>query len=101
MYGMTGKLSAQPGQGEPLRELLLAAASILGGLEGCYLYLIYSPHDEPDLIQITEVWRSREDHQASLAMPEIRAIIQQAGPLLAASPQGYEIRPHGGVGLPE
>jgi quinol monooxygenase YgiN len=61
-----GKARAQGGRGEELAEVLLAAAAELESDPGCRLYLINRQADEPDVIWVTELWRSQADLDASL-----------------------------------
>ena len=61
-----GKASAQAGGGQELAEVLLAAAAELEGDPGCQLYLINRQADQPDVIWVTELWRSQADLDASL-----------------------------------
>ena len=61
-----GKASARSGLGEELAELLLAAAAELESDPGCQLYLINRQADQPDVIWVTELWRSQADLDASL-----------------------------------
>ena len=61
-----GKASAQAGCGGELAEVLLAAAAELEGDPGCQLYLINRQADQPDVIWVTELWRSQADLDASL-----------------------------------
>ena len=61
-----GKAVAREGRGEALAELLLAAAADLDGDPGCELYLVNRQVGEPDVIWVTELWRSQGDLDASL-----------------------------------
>jgi quinol monooxygenase YgiN len=61
-----GKASAQAGRGGELAEVLLAAAAELESDPGCQLYLINREADQPDVIWVTELWRSQADLDASL-----------------------------------
>jgi quinol monooxygenase YgiN len=61
-----GKASAKPGKGGELAEILLAAAAEMEGDPGCELYLINRQADQPDVIWVTELWRSQADLDASL-----------------------------------
>ena len=61
-----GKAKAREGRGQELAQLLLAAAHDLDGDPGCQLYLINRQASEPDLIWVTELWRSQADLDASL-----------------------------------
>jgi quinol monooxygenase YgiN len=61
------RLVAHKGRGGEVAEHLLAAADGLGGDPGCELYLVNSARSEPDVIWVTELWRSQADLDASLA----------------------------------
>ena len=61
-----GKAIARVGQGERVAELLLAAAADLDGDPGCELYLVNRQVGEPDVIWVTELWRSQDDLDASV-----------------------------------
>jgi len=62
-----GKAVARPGQGDELAGILLAAADGLGDNPGCELYLVSRQKGEPDVVWVTELWRSQADLDASLA----------------------------------
>lgn len=99
MYGLIGKMTAHPGQRDALTSHLLKAANDMREMNGCYIYVISNAADDPNIIWITEVWRSKDDHDASLQREDVRAVITAARPLIAAM-EGFEIAPLGGVGLP-
>ena len=54
---------------------------------------------EPDSVWVTEVWRSQEEHDASLTTPDAQAAIKQVLPLLAGSPEKIDVLPVGGKGF--
>ncbi len=100
MFGLHGSMKAVPGKRDELIGHLLAAAEVLGTFEGCYLYMVSADVQDSDRVWVTEAWRSREDHKASLQLEPVRALIRIAGPLLAETPGGTEMIPQGGKGLP-
>lgn len=61
-----GKAVAKEGRGDELAEHLLAAAAELEDEPGCELYLISRQVREPDVLWVTELWRSQADLDASL-----------------------------------
>jgi quinol monooxygenase YgiN len=61
-----GKAVAHEGRGGELARLLLDAAAELEGDPGCELYLINRQADRPDVVWVTELWRSQADLDASL-----------------------------------
>jgi quinol monooxygenase YgiN len=101
LFGLHGRLPAQPGQGDELEAILLEAARALESDDDCLLYVVSRQPDEPDAVWVTEAWRSRDAHRASLEEDEVRALIQRAMPLIAELPERtIELRPVGGKGLP-
>jgi len=61
-----GRAVAREGYGGEVAERLLAAADDLRGDPGCMLYLINREVSKPDVIWVTELWRSQADLDASL-----------------------------------
>jgi quinol monooxygenase YgiN len=100
MHGLIGSFKTHAGKRDELAAYLLRAADLLRALEGCYLYVIANATDDPDTLWFTEVWRSKEAHQASLTHEGVRAIIAVARPLIAGA-SGFETVPLGGKGLSE
>jgi quinol monooxygenase YgiN len=98
-YGRHGRITAQPGQGDALANLLLEAADSLRDLDDCRLYVVSRSPDEPDAVWVTEAWASREAHAASLTDERTKAQIQRALPLIAGMSEATELRPIGGKGL--
>lgn len=96
MYGLIGKMVATPGNRDAL------AAAILGGtgaMRGCLSYVVAKDPRETEALWITEVWDSPESHKASLSLPEVRAAIAVARPLIASFGDSVQSEPIGGVGL--
>ena len=100
MYGLHGKMTAQPGQRDALLDIMLSGTDTSNPMPGCYLYLISRATDDPDGIWITEIWRSKEDHDASLTLDAVKALIAVARPLIAGGSDRSEFTPLGGLGLP-
>ncbi len=96
MFGMIGKMRATAGERDALIALLLEGTQ---AMPGCLSYIVAKDAADPDAIWITEVWDSRESHRASLQLPEIRAVIARARPLIAGFESATETEPVGGVGL--
>lgn len=97
MYGLFGKMIAQPGK----RDELLAHLLDAGGaeMEGNYLYVVNADPNDADAIWIYEAWRSAEDHQASLQNEAVIKLITAARPLIAGFGERFEVEPLGGKGL--
>jgi mannose-6-phosphate isomerase-like protein (cupin superfamily)/quinol monooxygenase YgiN len=75
-----GKAVGREGCGERLAGLLLAAAEELGADPGCELYLVNRQVGSPDVIWVTELWRSQADLDASVQRikdsPEVAAVLE-------------------------
>jgi quinol monooxygenase YgiN len=61
-----GRAVAREGHGGDVADRLLAAAEDLRGDPGCMLYLISREAGKPDVVWVTELWRSQADLDASL-----------------------------------
>ena len=96
MYGLIGRMVAQPGKREELAQVLLDG---IAGMPGCLSYIVALADDQADALWITEVWESREMHQASLDLASVQAAIAAGRPMIAGFGERFESRPLGGQGL--
>jgi quinol monooxygenase YgiN len=95
MYAYIGKFTATPGNQQALADRLLAAASRMASVAGCLQYFIYTGADES--VWVSEIWRTRHDHDASLNLPDVRELIKEAMPLIART-DSNQLTPVGGHG---
>ncbi len=98
-FGLFGSIVAQPGQRDALLRELTTAAGIVASLPGCEAWIVNTSPDEPNTVWVYEVWRSREDHAASLAVEEVKATIEHARPLIAGFGERTTLEPIAGKGL--
>lgn len=96
MFGLIGKMRAQPGKRDALLEILTRGT---GGMPGCLSYVIARDPEEANIIWITEVWDSEESHKASLSLPSVQAAITAARPMIAGFESSVRTEPVAGVGL--
>lgn len=96
MYGLIGKMLAQPGQRDALAAILLEST---GDMPGCLSYVIAQDATDENALWVTEVWTDRESHQKSLQLPAVQQAIAKAGPLIAGFGERFETTPLGGHGL--
>jgi quinol monooxygenase YgiN len=99
MYGRIGKLKAQAGRRSELVTILIRAAEIVGEMPGCHLYVVNEDLTDENTIWVIEVWADKEAHTASLQDEQVRALIQEAMPLMGGPPEGIEMNVVGGHGL--
>jgi quinol monooxygenase YgiN len=90
LYGLIGEMKAAPGKRAELLGYLLQGT---GAMPGNLAYLIAEDAANPDSIWITEVWRSKADHDNSLSLPAVQATIAKARPLIAGFGTRVETRP--------
>ena len=98
-YGFIGQFMAHPGQRDQLVPILLEAADALQDNSDCLLYTISTRGEAPVGIWSTEIWTSKESHDASLKPNLIQAIMQRAMPHIAAIGETTELEVAGGKGL--
>ncbi len=96
MYGLIGKMRAQPGQRDALIAILVDGVS---AMPGCLSYIVAQDPADADAIWITEVWDTKASHAASLQLPSVKDAISRARPLIAGFDQHIETAPVGGHGI--
>lgn len=96
MFGLIGKMRAQPGQRDALVGILLEST---GSMPGCLNYIVATDPADADAIWITEIWTDAESHKASLALPAVQAAIAKARPIIAGFDSSVTTEPVGGVGI--
>ena len=99
-YGLHGKLVATKGNAEKLTQILIQASKLVSTAKGCHLYVVSLDPSDTHTVWVTEIWDSVENHDASLKVPGVRALIGQAMPLLDGVPEkGQELNILGGFGI--
>jgi quinol monooxygenase YgiN len=92
-------MQTRPGHRDAVVDILVSGADGLRAA-GCHLYVVGVADDDEVTIWVSEVWESREKHAASLQLPETRAAIARAMPMLAGSFTSREFTVVGGLGVP-
>ena len=96
MYGMIGRIKAQPGKRAELAAILLVGT---GTMPGCLNYVVAEDLADPDTVIVTEAWDSRQSHDDSLKLSRVQAAIARGRPLIAGFEKVAETVPLGGIGL--
>ncbi|MEO7688916.1 MAG: putative quinol monooxygenase [Sphingomonas sp.] len=94
MFGTIGRIKAITGKRDALAAIL---ASGSGEMPGCLSYIVAEDLADVDALWVTEVWESKEAHQASLALPSVREAIGKGRPLIASFDSTAQTRPISGV----
>jgi quinol monooxygenase YgiN len=97
MYGLIGSMNAVPGRRDDLITILSEAVS---NMPGCLSYIVAKDSRDETTIWITEVWDSKESHDASLSLPSVTKAISAARPMIAAFGNQVITTPVAGSGLP-
>ena len=93
------KMRANPGQGDVLAEKMLEVADSLRDAPGCELYSINRSPSDPDIVWVTEQWRSQQQVDAALerareGIAAVRELVREGGL------ERIDVEPIGGVGDP-
>jgi quinol monooxygenase YgiN len=97
-YGYIGSMKAQPGHREDVVRLLCSGADGLRQA-GCLLYVVSVSNADDVTVWVTEVWGTKEQHDASLQLPEVQAAIRTAMPMLTGEFTSQETTVVGGLGV--
>lgn len=97
-YGYIGSMKTQPGRRDDVMSILLADVDGLRAA-GCGYYVVSEADADEDTIVVMEVWETKQHHEASLELPETRAAIARAMPMLTGEFTGQELKVVGGLGL--
>lgn len=97
-FGYYGTMRTVPGKRDEVVEILLGGVDELRAA-GCSVYAVALPDDDPDLISVSEVWESADQHAASLQLPRTKAAVAAAMPMLTGEFTGTRSTVVGGLGV--
>ncbi|WP_324606738.1 putative quinol monooxygenase [Psychromicrobium lacuslunae] len=89
-FAYFGKLGTQPGRRDEVVAILVRSDTG-DPLPGCLLYEVGINPDFPDQVFVSELWESKEAHQASSQLPSVQVTIK-AMPLLSGEMSGNDSR---------
>jgi quinol monooxygenase YgiN len=97
-YGYIGSMRVKPGHRDEVAAILVSASDELPQL-GCQLYVVSLSDSDKDVIWVSEVWETREQHDVSLQTAEAREAIDRAMPMLTGEFTSQELTVVGGLGI--
>jgi len=97
-YGYVNSMKTRPGHRDEVAAILTSGADGLRAA-GCRLYVVGLDAADDVTIWVSEVWESKDHHDASLQLPETRAAIARAMPLLTGEFSSRETIIAGGLGV--
>jgi quinol monooxygenase YgiN len=80
MWGMIAKITAVPGKRAEIIDILKESAA---KMPGCISYVIAEDAAAEDVLWVTEVWQSQQDHDMSLGLRQVQEAMPRARPLIA------------------
>jgi len=96
MYGLIGKARTIEGKRDEFIKLLLEGT---GQMPGCLSYIVAKDPSDANAVWITEVWDSKESHEASLKLSGVQVAIAKGRPMIAGFGERFITEPVGGHGL--
>jgi len=97
-YGFRATMTARPGKGDELIDLLLSATTDgSGASEHCVVYLVGRSASNHDVVHVTEGWTTQDAHAANFASEKAQAFVARIAPLLDDAPQYQDEVPVGGT----
>jgi quinol monooxygenase YgiN len=97
-YGYLASMKTKPGHRGDVVDILVSGADGLRAV-GCHLYVVSVSDTDDVTIWVSEVWQSKERHDASLQLPEVKAAIGKAMPMLTGEFTSQEVTVVGGLGV--
>lgn len=97
-YGYIGSMKTKSGHRDDVVSILLGGVDGLRAA-GCELYIVSLSDTDDDTIWVSEVWQSKEHHDASLQLRAAKAAISKAMPMLTGEFTSQELTVVGGLGL--
>ncbi len=91
-FGLIGHVRVQPGRRAEFAKTLTEGSA---GMPGCLSYVVAEDLTDPDGLWVTEVWRDRAAHQASLELPSVQEAVGRGRPLIVEFDAFHETRPLG------
>ncbi|MEV0728269.1 antibiotic biosynthesis monooxygenase [Polymorphospora sp. NPDC050346] len=93
-HGFHATMTARPGKGGELVEILLDAPSLPN--QDCVVFLVSRSASNPDVVSVTEGWTSQRAHGAFFATEQAQALVAKLRPLLADESRYVDEVPVGG-----
>ena len=80
MWGMIARITTVAGKRDEMIGLLKQSAA---GMPGCISYVVAEDASAPNVLWVTEVWQSQQDHDASLSLRQVQEVLPRARALMA------------------
>lgn len=98
-FAQHSQLRGRAGKRDELVAKFLEVVDMQRDNPACELMLVSSSPEEDDVVFLTEVWTSAEDHERARQSPEVQAWAAQMPSLVAGPPETTPLVIEGGMGL--
>jgi quinol monooxygenase YgiN len=96
-FGYLSWMRCHPGRRDELVAVLTGDEPEFLRSVGCRRYIVMLDLEDDDLVRVSEVWRTKAHHDASLELPESAEAIARAMPLLTGDMGGHATTVVGGL----
>jgi quinol monooxygenase YgiN len=93
-HGFHATMTARPGKGDDVVQLLLNAPSLAH--DDCVVFLVGRSTAHPDTVYVTEGWTSEQAHRTFFATEPAQALVAALEPLLTGESRYTDEMPVGG-----
>lgn len=80
MFGQINRITAVAGKRDEVIGLVMSGSD---KMPGCCSYIVARDADNVDVIWVTKVWDSADMQAASMDIPDVKASVEQAMPMIA------------------
>jgi quinol monooxygenase YgiN len=98
-FAQHSKLHARPGKRDELVAKFLDVCDMQRDNLACELMLVSSSPEEGDVVFLTEVWTSAEEHERTRQSPAVQAWAAEMPAVVAGPPEITPLDVRGGIGL--
>jgi len=98
-FAQHSRLRARPGKRPELLAKFLEIPRMQADNPACELTIVSSSPDDDDVVYLTEVWTSAEDHERARQSPEVQRWAADMPSLVAGPPDTAPLVIEGGKGV--
>ena len=99
-FAQHSRIRARPGKRDDLVAKFMDVSVIQRDNPACELSLVSTSPDDGDVVFLTEVWSSAEEHERARHSPEVQAWAADMPELVVGPPETTPLELVGGKGLP-
>ena len=78
MFGVCGRMTAQPGRRDEVVDLIRESVRAGGDASGLIAYSVIATLEEPDTIWVTELWSDKAAHDTMTRSEPVRTVFKRS-----------------------